>query len=480
MRRRVQLGVAAVLAGVLVLPALGARAQTTTTTAQGPQLPPTSANVTVFAPNVSTPRGLTFGPDGSLYVAQAGPGGNVSTVGTCTQVAGPVPGPYTGAPTGAGITKVSPSGAISVVTSSMPTTMDSTGATLGVAAVAFVGTTMYALEEGGGCSHGNAARPNGVYRINADGTATLVADLSYWVSKNPVKVQDVDFEPDGNWFNMIAVDGMLYALDANRGELVRIDPTTGVISRVVDISASQGHSVPTSLTYWNGNFYVGNLGEFPIVPGTEHILKITPAGIVTTFTTGLTAMTGLTVGGDGSLYALEMSTAPGNPTPGTGMVVRIDANGNAHAVATGLTFPTGITTGPDGNIYISNVGFGIPAGEIVRFSSTAVGTVTTAPNGARSASFTVSFSSKNPGRGIVLVGTGPGCMGLVQVATGDQHAGTTSHTVTVTGNDMPGTVGNIGIQPGRTYFYETETVTPQGNEIDNNNGTCYSVTIPAS
>ena len=92
--------------------------------------------------------------------------------------------------------------------------------------------------------------------------------------------------------------------------------------------------------------------------------------------------------------------------------------------------------------------------------------------------FTVAFTSSAPGQGEIYFGTGPGCMGLVEMATQDQHAGTTSHVVTVTHNEMPGTVGDSGLQPGVTYWFETVTVTRSGPIIDNNGGKCYSVTIP--
>jgi hypothetical protein len=96
------------------------------------------------------------------------------------------------------------------------------------------------------------------------------------------------------------------------------------------------------------------------------------------------------------------------------------------------------------------------------------------------ASFTVTFPSAVPGQGEVLFGSGPGCLGLVEVATHDLHPGTTAHTVVVTGNDLPGTVGNNGILPGATYWFETVTVSSAGAEIDDNGGRCYRVTIPTS
>src|SRR3954468_1467862 len=53
---------------------------------------------TVYATGFLFPRGLTFGNDGTLYVAEAGSGGSASTVGQCPQEY--LLGPYTNGPTG--------------------------------------------------------------------------------------------------------------------------------------------------------------------------------------------------------------------------------------------------------------------------------------------------------------------------------------------------------------------------------------------
>lgn len=50
----------------------------------------TSPNVSVFATGFLNPRGLKWGPDGNLYVAEGGTGGNNSTVGQCQQVPSPI------------------------------------------------------------------------------------------------------------------------------------------------------------------------------------------------------------------------------------------------------------------------------------------------------------------------------------------------------------------------------------------------------
>jgi hypothetical protein len=54
-----------------------------------------------------------------------------------------------------------------------------------------------------------------------------------------------------------------------------------------------------------------------------------------------------------------------------------------------------------------------------------------------------------------------------------------NHRVLVSGNDLPGTVGNFGLTPGTAYSYEVTTTSSAGTETDNNGGTCYTFMVPA-
>jgi len=331
--------------------------------------------VSVYGTGLYNPRGLKFGPDGLLYVAEAGRGGTMNTTPSeCEQVPAPI-GPYKAGYT-ARISKFDEHGNRITVAEGLPSSVNAVGDVLGVADLAFIDEKLFGLIAGAGCSHGLPETANGIIRVHPDGTWTQIADLSAFQKANPtanLAPSKDDFEPDGTWYSMIAVHGYLYATEPNHQEIDRVSPRTGRIRRVLDVSPDSAEWIgPTALGYHRDLFF-GNLGPFPIVTGSEKVFRIIGDQLEVQ-ASELTTVLGLAFDKKGTLYVLESMTSPGFPSPaeiGAGKIVRIDRSGKSETVVTGLTFPSAMAIGPDGNLYVSNMGFGVPPiglGQILRIT----------------------------------------------------------------------------------------------------------------
>lgn len=318
------------------------------------------ATASVYATGLNNPRGLKFGPDGDLYVAEGGIGGADSSVGQCFQVPGV--GPYTGSVTGSDILKIKSNGSYTKVADNLPSSQTTGDFVSGVADVTFVGNTLYAVLAGAGCSHGVPSVPNGIIKVLTNEKWEMIADLSTFLMDNPVKNPNPgDFEPDGTWYSLFTLGDEIYAIEPNHGEIDKIS-LEGNISRVVDISATQGHIVPSSMVYHDGDIYFGNVGTFPVT-GNCDVYKLSSGGTISKVDSGFSMITGITFDQLGGLYVLEASAGQVFPIPGSGDVVRIDPSGARKTILTGLNEPGAFTLGPDNNLYISNNGFGANPGQ---------------------------------------------------------------------------------------------------------------------
>lgn len=346
----------------------------------------------VIADGMGNPRGLTFGPDGALYVAEAGSGGD----GAC--VPDPEGGDRCYGETGA-ITKITfdadmnPTGQEQIITGVGSLANEDTGsATGGPTAVAFDGADMYfTTGYGGDPADLLPAGPFGasgaefgrIMMAGAGDSYSSFSDLgAFETAENP----DEDL-PDTNPFDLLMLPGnsraitaeTMLAVDAGANTLLSIedDGTPSVVAvfpeTMVEFPPGTGSmvpmdAVPTSVVIGpDGAYYLSQLTGFPFPVGGASVWRVEPGGTPTVYAGGFTNILDLAFAADGSLYVLEMFTnslLSGDPT---GAITRIDPDDSRTVVAReGLITPTDLVIGPDHALYVSNFSTSASDGQIVR------------------------------------------------------------------------------------------------------------------
>jgi hypothetical protein len=319
---------------------------------------PSRPSVTTYATGLTSPRGLTFGPDGKLYVAEAGVGGTLTPTGEpdCP-VDINVFSPYTAGYSGR-VIRVRPNGRKDVVVDKLPSMTDNTGANYGPTDVAFIGNTLYVLIEMGGCSHAMPDDLPAILRVNRDGSTTNIANLNAWHWANPpnfIKDTDpatTDQEPGGVFHSMIAIGKHLYVIETNRGFVLRVDPRTGVITKLYDMTIDNEEHNPIVMTQRANKFYVGTFGE----DGGKSELAVFDkhfSAYTLPFATR-DPIVGLAWHRD-DLYAVEMFPFDDQWALDAANLVKFDRRtGKRTRVLSGFaTYPNGLVEGPDGALYTS-------------------------------------------------------------------------------------------------------------------------------
>lgn len=324
--------------------------------------------VTTYATGLTNPRGLVFGPDGHLYVAEAGVGGGQvpANIDPGCPVDVNIYSPYMAGYSGR-VTRVLADGTTQTVADNLPSTTDIFGGGYGPTDVAFVGDTLYVLIEMGGCSHALPEDLPAILRVNPDGSTTNVANLNAWLAKNPpffIKDEDprtTDLEPDGVFHSMFASGRYLYVVETNRGMLLRVDPRKGAIEKLYDMSIDKAEHNPIVATRRGNDYYVGTFGEDG---GPAELAKFDKdfTGYTLPFQS-LNPIVGLAWQGD-RLYGVEIFPYDNPWMPDTANLVVFDRRtGVRTEVLTAFaSFPNGLVTGPDGALYTSNTAIAGPGG----------------------------------------------------------------------------------------------------------------------
>lgn len=303
--------------------------------------------VSVVATGFINPRGFTFGPDGSIYVTEAGPPGAVTV---------PLPVNFGGrGPVGYGgrVSKVPPSGTRQDLVTGLPNVgLYSGGEMLGPTAVAFLDGHLYEV------GAGHITEDVMLYRVAPDGGLTAIANLAEFNRQHPPPSKNGDAVPMGNPYDMVVVNGAFYITDGNFNEVLKVTPK-GEISIVAVFD--QDPTTTGEAVGPDGQIYAGQFGNAPYPPGSGHIDKVTTTGQITpNVVTNLTTPVAVTFDRSGTMYVLQyagkFAADKLRYVPLTGALLRVNRTGTTTPILTNLVYPTALRTGPDGALYLTNFG----------------------------------------------------------------------------------------------------------------------------
>lgn len=332
---------------------------------------------TVVADGLNGPMGLLMDENGTLWVIEAGTGGDTDLPFTDTQTGQPITAKYGET---AQVITIASDGTKKVVTT-LPSV--ATGADiLGGARLAVLNGKVYAtIGQWLGDPSAEAGLPNmGVVAEIKEGSATAVASTwDFERTQNPDGLL-TDSHPFGLTANQ--EEGVLWIVDAGGNALLRTNPMSGRVRLVAVFDGipapfeNPGRNnekltdpVPTAVVARDGVIYVSLLSGFPFAAGSAKVVTVGADGTVSDYATSLTMLTDLRLGPDNELYAVQFAeTDESGPMPDSGALIRIAEGTGSNVVIGGLSFPTSVTFSPEGDAYIAINGVGAPgSGQVVKY-----------------------------------------------------------------------------------------------------------------
>ncbi len=320
------------------------------------------------AAGLDNPRQLSFAPNGDLFVAESGRGGE----GPCF---GGAEGEVCFGTSGA-VTRIRAGGATKRVLTGLPSLAspeDGSGA-IGPAGIDATGEGVLLVATGLGAPPNTrdeipgGAKLGTLLRATVGSNATTVmADLAAHEGRtNPIA------DPDSNPSGVVGLGGGgALVTDAGGNTLVRVWPGGG--TKTIAVFPNQmateppipAQAVPTQVVRGDDRaYYVSQLTGFPFEKGLAKIYRVVPGEEPTVYASGLTNVTSLAWARHG-LYAVQLAD-DGLLNGPSGSLVRIQKGGKVVTVADNLFAPYGLAT-RGGAAYVSTCSVCAGGGEVWRY-----------------------------------------------------------------------------------------------------------------
>jgi DNA-binding beta-propeller fold protein YncE len=324
----------------------------------------------VIASGLNNPRGITLGPDGMLYIAEAGIGGP-DLGDNCFEG----PEGYACYGESAGVSRVNYDGSGQErLLDNMPSFADP------ASGVGAIGTHDVAFDEDGqmyatvglGMNPLSRTANLGPGGVNMGHLARIDNDpLEGYSWENIVDIgqYEIDNNPDENvidtnpWGLLDRPGGLgKFAMsDAGGNSLLDVNANNGVVIALSvfptrEVSMIPMHAVPVGINFdANGDFYVGQLTGFPFPVGEAYVFSVpSGGGDPTPIQMGFTHAIDVVHGSDGSIFVLQMDDDGLIFGPNlVGSVIQVLPDNSRVTIAENLGLPTGMTLGPDRALYVT-------------------------------------------------------------------------------------------------------------------------------
>ena len=342
------------------------------------QAAPRAVQYEAVADGLSSPRHLEFDAEGTLYVAEAGSGGE-----TCI---------------GEGEEQrcIGTSGAITVIDGEtqerladdlVSYALADGSDTTGPHDVAWDGEGNLMVIVGLGADPGQRGTDAFFGAISNNlGQLVQVAANGTWTNEIDVAAYESTANPDGgeidsNPYAIERIEGGYLVADAGANALLHVadDGTISTVAvfpnRMVEFPPGSGdmipmQAVPTSVDVGpDGAYYVGQLTGFPFPVDGANIYRVVPGEEPEVYADGFTNIVDIAFDGDGTLYVVEItsnSLLSGDPH---GSLIRVD-DGHQTVIADDLFMPGGVAIGDDGHLYVTTrAALGDGMGQVLRLNA---------------------------------------------------------------------------------------------------------------